>query len=87
MEIVGAGELTMWDLWPIGSAALVACIFVFLGVELLAHWMRSGEEKEENPPAWSDVFSKRSAYGLTVLIVLFVLVCGVIAVGLLMGRR
>jgi ribose/xylose/arabinose/galactoside ABC-type transport system permease subunit len=80
------GEFTILEIWPIGSVVLVACIFVFLGLELLAYWMGSRGQKQENPEFWHDNFSRRSAYGLTVLIVLFVVVCIVMGLAFWLGR-
>jgi hypothetical protein len=74
--------LSLWEMWPIGSAAVVACIFVFLGLELLKYWMGPADENEESPHAWSDTFGKRSSFGLTAIILLFVVAVVVMVVGL-----
>ena len=73
------GDFTAADLWPIGSVVLVAFIFVFLGLELLAHWMSPRPEDAENdaaPEFWRDAFSRRSAYTLVVMLLLFAVVMG-----------
>jgi hypothetical protein len=70
------------DVWPIGSVVVVCCIVVFLGMELLAHLMGPRKETESNPEVGYDAFSKGSAYSLTALVLLFVLLCIVMAVGM-----
>jgi hypothetical protein len=77
-------DWTIWYIWPIGSVAIVIGIAVFLGLELLAHWMRPQEKNEENPEGWHDAFSKHSTYSLTALVLLFVLMCVVIGVAVLL---
>jgi hypothetical protein len=85
MHTATLGEFTLLEIWPIGSVVLVACIFVFLGLELLAHWMGSREEQHENPDVWHDDFGRRSAYTLTALMLLFVLICVVMGLALWLG--
>jgi hypothetical protein len=67
---------------------LVAAIFLFLGLELLARLMRPREPQEpteEPPEIWYDTFGKLSAYALTAVLLLFLLVCVAAAVALLLG--
>jgi hypothetical protein len=80
------GALSLWDIWPIGSVVAVAGIVVFLGMELLAYWMNPKAETEDSPEADRDAFSKKSAYSLTALILLFVLVCLVLGVAMLLEK-
>lgn len=74
-----------WELWPIASAVLVACIFVFLGLELLAHLMGPKEQTQGEPEIWSDGIGKRLAYALTALVLLFVALCVVFGITFFVG--
>jgi len=80
------GAFSLWEIWPIGSVVAVACIVMFLGMELLAYWMRPKADHDDNLKADRDTFSKKSSCSLTALILMFVLVCVALGVAKLLDK-